>query len=77
MRAKEECLQALKERLLDRASIIQAHLDAESQKLHQRQQLFKRQAGAGAVEADEQFTQYYEQVLLLLLCPREREVEDC
>ena len=47
--------------MLERANIIQTHLDQENQKLHQRQALFKRQAGAGAVEADEEFTRMYDQ----------------
>lgn len=43
---KEEVLATLKERLLERAHIIQSHLDEEQNKYHQRQALFKRQAGA-------------------------------
>jgi hypothetical protein len=37
--AKDECLATLKERLLERANIIQQHLDEETSKLHQRQSL--------------------------------------
>lgn len=59
--AKEDCLATLKERLLERANIIQAHLDDELQKLHQKQATYKRQAGAGSAEADEEFSRYYEQ----------------
>jgi len=55
---KDECLAALKERLLERAHIIQQHLDEETAKLHQRQSLFKRQAGSGAVEASEEFNRF-------------------
>jgi hypothetical protein len=61
MTAKDECLATLKERLLERANIIQKHLDTENQKLQQRRQLFKRQTGSGAVEADEDFTKFYEE----------------
>jgi len=60
--AKAECLAALKERLLERANIIQQHLDEENTKLNTKRTQFKRQTGsAGAVEADEEFTQFYEQ----------------
>ncbi len=60
---KDECLSALKERLLERAHIIQQHLDEETSKLHQRQSLFKRQAGSGAVEASEEFNRFSNQCL--------------
>jgi len=60
---KDECLAALKERLLERANIIQQHLDEETQKLAQRQALFKRQAGSGAVEASEEFNKFSNQCL--------------
>lgn len=59
--AKEECLAALKERLLERANIIQQHLDDENTKLNQRRTQYKRQTGAVAGEADEEFTSFYEQ----------------
>jgi hypothetical protein len=61
MTAKDECLLALKERLLERANIIQQHLDDENQKLHQRRTMFKRQTGSGPVELDEEFTKFYKQ----------------
>lgn len=61
--AKDECLATLKERLLERANIIQQHLDEETSKLHQRQSLFKRQAGSGAVEASEEFNKFSNQTL--------------
>lgn len=61
--AKDECLATLKERLLERANIIQQHLDDETTKLHQRQSLFKRQAGSGAVEASEEFNRFSNQAL--------------
>lgn len=61
--AKDECLATLKERLLERANIIQAHLDEEQQKLHQRQAMFKRQAGNGALEASEEFNKFSQQCL--------------
>ena len=41
------CLTALKERLLSRAAIIQSHLEDEQNKLTQKQNAFKRQAGGG------------------------------
>lgn len=61
--AKDECLGSLKERLLERANIIQSHLDEETTKLHTRQSLFKRQAGSGAVEASEEFNRFSNQCL--------------
>mmetsp|Transcript_26582 Transcript_26582/g.52378 ORF Transcript_26582/g.52378 Transcript_26582/m.52378 type:complete len:730 (-) Transcript_26582:206-2395(-) len=61
MQAKDDCLATLKERLLERANIIQRHLDDENSKLHQRRTMFKRQTGAGSVENDEDFTKYYEE----------------
>jgi len=63
MQAKDECLAALKERLLERANIIQQHLNAENQSLHQKKITYKRSTGSGAVEADEEFTTFYEQAL--------------
>ena len=44
---KQACLTALKERLLSRANIIQSHLEDEQNKLTQKQNAFKRQAGGG------------------------------
>jgi hypothetical protein len=60
---KEDCLKALKERLLERANIIQAHLDTENEKLKQRQAIYSRQGGAAAnnAEADEEFSRFYEE----------------
>ena len=46
MQVKEECLKALKERLLERANIIQAHLDTENELLRQRQALHERAVAA-------------------------------
>lgn len=69
---KEECLGQLKERLLERANIIQAHLDEEQNQLHVRQTMFKRQTGSGAVEADEEFAQYYEESLFRIEILRQR-----
>jgi len=63
MQAKDECLAALKERLLERANIIQQHLNAENQSLHQKKITYKRSTGSGAVEADEEFTKTYEAAL--------------
>jgi hypothetical protein len=60
LQAKDECLLALKKRLLERANIIQQHLNDENEKLTQRQALFKRQAGTGA-DLTAEFTQYYEE----------------
>ena len=50
LQAKDECLANLKERLLERANIIQAHLDQENQALHQRRALFKRQSGTAGTQ---------------------------
>lgn len=61
MTAKDECLATLKERLLERANIIQKHLDAENSKLQQRRQTYKRQAGAQGAPEDEEFTKFYEE----------------
>jgi hypothetical protein len=60
---KEECLSSLKERLLERANIIQQHLDEEQSRLHARQAMFKRQAGTGSLEASEEFNQFSEECL--------------
>jgi hypothetical protein len=61
---KEDCLAALKERLLERANIIQEHLEAEQAKLHQRQAMFKRQAGSGPTPQEvEEFNRFSQQCL--------------
>jgi hypothetical protein len=75
MQAKEECLAALKERLLERASIIQSHLDQENKNLRQRQAHYKRQAGSGQPEADEEFTKYYEEAAFRIEILRSRLVK--
>ena len=46
LQVKEECLRALKERLLERANIIQAHLDSENELLRQRQSAHDRTVAA-------------------------------
>jgi len=51
LQVKEECLRSLKERLLERANIIQAHLDAEYDALKQRQALFNRANAPAAAAA--------------------------
>ena len=69
------CLTALKERLLSRAAIIQAHLEDEQSKLQSRQSQFKRQAGSGSVEANEEFQAFSEGCLFridILLARRAR-----
>lgn len=64
LQAKEECLKSLKERLLERANIIQAHLDGENEKLKQRQAVYNRSAGTGDMtEADEEFAKFYEETM--------------
>lgn len=69
---RDECLAALKERLLERANIIQAHLDDEQAKLHQKQAMFKRQAatltstmssGGSDMAPTEDFDRYTEAAL--------------
>ena len=52
---RSACLTALKERLLSRASILQQHLEDEQGKLAARQAAFKRQAGSGSMEANDEF----------------------
>ena len=69
------CLTALKERLLSRAGIIQAHLEDEQTKLQSRQSQFKRQAGSGSMEANEEFQAFSEACLFridILLARRAR-----
>ena len=72
---KTACLTALKERLLSRASIIQAHLEDEQGKLQSRQSQFKRQAGSGSMDANEEFQAFSEGCLFridILLARRAR-----
>ena len=72
---KAACLTALKERLLSRAAIIQAHLEDEQAKLQTRQSAFKRAAGGGSVEANEEFAAFSEGCLFridILLARRAR-----
>lgn len=59
MQAKDDCLATLKERLLERANIIQRHLDDQKAKLDQRRIVFKRSPNTGA-EQDDDFTKFYE-----------------
>ena len=77
MQAKDECLAALKERLLERANIIQQHLNAENQSLHQKKITYKRSTGSGAVEADEEFTKTYEAALFRIDILRARLAKVC
>jgi hypothetical protein len=61
---KEECLNALKERLLERAVIIEKHLEAETQKLAQKQRnIIGRAASGGQVEAEEAWHKFHEEAL--------------
>ena len=53
---KQSCLTALKERLLSRAAIIQSHLEDEQNKLTQKQNAFKRQAGGGGTTSSTTIT---------------------
>lgn len=59
--ARDLCLAATKERLLERANVIQAHLDSENQKLHLQQNQFKRQAANDSGDKDaQQITKAYD-----------------
>lgn len=60
---KDTCLAALKERLLERANIIQAHLDNEYQRLYQAQMQYKRSMGNGAVGKDKQLGAFFESTM--------------
>ena len=52
-RAADACLNALKKRLVERASIIQRRLDSENEKLSKRQALFQRSRDASESVDDE------------------------
>jgi hypothetical protein len=60
---KDCCLAALKERLLERANIIQAHLDNEYQRLYQAQMQFKRSMGNGAAGKDRELSSFFESTM--------------
>jgi hypothetical protein len=60
-RARDECLKALRDRLLERAAIIQSRLDEENDKLQKKQQSYQRQ-GHGEQE-DEEMSRYYENAI--------------
>ena len=60
-RARDECLKALRDRLLERAAIIQSRLDEENEKLQKKQQSYQRQ-GHGEQE-DEEMSRYYENAI--------------
>ena len=60
-RSRDECLKALRDRLLERAAIIQSRLDEENEKLQKKQQSYQRQ-GHGEQE-DEEMSRYYEQAI--------------
>lgn len=59
------CLGAARERLVERAGVMQARLEAEKAKLQQTQGQFKRTAGSG-VERDEELQQRYQQSLFAI-----------
>jgi dynein regulatory complex subunit 7 len=63
--AREDCLNSLKERLLERANIIQNHLESENELLKQKQAMHNRAAGAGDADkqTDEEFAQFYEETM--------------
>jgi len=52
-KAADNCLNALKKRLVERASIIQRRLDSENEKLSKRQALFQRSRDASESVDDE------------------------
>ena len=69
---KEACLFSLKERLLERAVIIQAHLDQEQQKLQSRQTVFKRSAVGQGGEEEEKFTKFHDEAVFRIDILRDR-----
>jgi len=69
MTARLECLQALKERLLQRATIIQAHLDREQEELKLRNTQFNRIQSEDPEErraAEEEFKKHSEEIMFRL-----------
>jgi hypothetical protein len=60
-RARDECLRALRDRLLERAAIIQSRLDEENERLTRKQQSYQRQ-GHGDAE-DEEMIAYHDQAV--------------
>lgn len=57
-RARESCLKSLKERLLERANIIQSRLDEENAELAKRQAAFQRSQHDQEKGADDEFEQF-------------------
>lgn len=57
-RARDQCLKALKDRLLERANIIQARLDDENAQLAKKQAAFQRSQREHDQGTDEEFEKY-------------------
>lgn len=57
-RAHDACLKSLKERLLERANIIQTRLNEENQKLARKQATFQRNQRENDTDAEEAFEKY-------------------
>lgn len=59
--AHDECLKAMRDRLLERAAIIQSRLDEENDKLQKKQIAYQRQ-GRGEQD-DEEMSKYYQEAI--------------
>ena len=57
-RVRDACLKALKDRLLERANIIQERLNQENKKLAKKQEQFQRSQREGDTSGEEEFEQY-------------------
>jgi hypothetical protein len=55
---KDECLKALKDRLIERANIIQSRLDAENAILARKQAAFQRTRDHATPEAEEEYEEF-------------------
>jgi hypothetical protein len=55
---KDECLKALKDRLIERANIIQSRLDAENAILARKQAAFQRTRDHATPEAEEEYEDF-------------------
>ncbi|KAL6761433.1 hypothetical protein V8C86DRAFT_3131553 [Haematococcus lacustris] len=61
LQVREKCLKALKDRLIERANIIQARLDEESAALAKRQQNYQRDRDQMTVEEEEEYERAVEE----------------
>lgn len=61
LEVREKCLKALKDRLIERANIIQARLDEESSALGKRQQNFQRDRDQMSPEEEEEYERAVEE----------------